>query len=497
MVIKKEHALALLNTQAQEKKGLACQITVKAEEDPYLELELQNLLEQGKSPIEYVLTYWGRNLVYILEEMIQKGLIPHPIDWDERFRWIGTEVIAMIESAIKSGDLTGDETFEILKERGFASEVHEEKKGWKKKINDYAKFIYDIYTNAKPRLEISKELAKYIVALPPGPAETKTLPQHGRFPILLESMRLISFSVPKSDVYTLSGLGQAVQKTVQNMALSLETVINEDYMYSLIKILDSGIESISPEQLEVLAELAFIDAGGNILPAGENLLEVYKLWSEKEYRPVKTFDLETLDQELLKGIEIVWEKNKSNPEIVPTAEKLIHFLMEKPLKDYKHLLSFYGRKINQAMGYQKKEELKKKWSELYTIEHLFKHFYEKGNQWYEKLYDTTKESLYTLEAFNLISLEIDEKTKKPVYVLTEYGKKVLEDIKEKGSRDITATAVKAITITKTQFGAPNYHWYEEAQNLHLVGGGYPTKSGQLYENLAYDIKRLPHITRFE
>lgn len=497
MIIKKEHALALLNVQDQEKKGLACQINLTSEENPYVELELQNLLEQGKSPIEYVLTYWGRNLVYLLEEMIQKNLIPHPSQWDDRFRWLGTEVIAMIESAIKSGDLTGDETFDILKERGFASEVYEEKKGWKKKLNEYAKSVYEIYKNARPRLEISKELAKYIADIPPGPAETKTLPQHGRFPILLESMRLISFSIPKSDIYTLSGLGQAVQKTVQNMALSLETVINEDYMYSLLKILDSGIESLSKEELEVLAELSFIDADGNILSAGEGLLEVYKLWSEKEYRPVKTFDLETLDQELLKGIEIVWEKNKSNPEIVPTAEELIHFLMEKPLKEYKHLLNFYGRMINQAMGYQKKEELKKKWSELYTIENLFKHFYEKGNQWYEKLYDTVKESLYTLEAFNLISLKEDERTGKPVYVLTNYGEKVLEDIKEKGVRDISSTAVKSITITKTQFGAPNYNWFEEAVNLHLVGGGYPTKSGRLYETLAYEIKRLPHITRFE
>lgn len=497
MVIRKEHALALLNAKVQGEKGLSCQISVQSEESPYMELELQNLLEQGKSPIEYVLTYWGRNLVYLLEEMVQKGLISHPSDWDKNFRWIGSEIIAMIESAIKSGDLTGDETFEPLKERGFASQIHEEKKGLQKKINDYAKSIYEIYMNAKPRLEISKELAKYILSIPPGPAETKTLPHHERFPILLESMRLISFSVPKSDVYTLSGLGQAIQKTLQNMAPSLENVINEDYMYLLIKVLDSGIESLTPEQLEILNELAFIDTDGNILPAGENLLEVYKLWNEKEYKPVKTFDLETLDQEILKGIEIVWEKNQSNPEIVPTAEELIHFLIEKPLKDYKHLLSFYGRKINQSMGYQKKEELKKKWSEFYTIEHMFKHFYEKGNQWYEKLYDTVKESLYTMEAFNLISLEVDERTKKPVYVLTDYGKKLLEDIKEKGVRDITAIAVKAITITTTQFGAPNYHWYEEALNLHLVGGGYPTKSGQYMKTLAYDIKRLPHLTRFE
>jgi len=497
MLIKKEHALALLNVKSQEEKGLACQIAVKAESDPYVELELQNLLEQGNSPVEFVLTYWGRNLVYLLEEMIQKGLISHPSQWDERFRWIGSEVIAMIEASVKSGNLTGDKVFDALKERGFAQEVHEEKKGWFKELNEYGKSIYEIYKNAKPRLEISKELAEYISSMAPGPAETKFLPVHGRNVEIMESMRLISFSVPNSDVYNLSGLGVAVQKTVQTMVPALDTVINEDYMYALIKLLDRGMDSLTDQEKEVLEELAFIDNEGNILPAGEHLVEVYKLWKEGDYKPIKTFNLETLDEELLLGIEKIWQKNKENSEIVPTDKEIVHYLMEKPLKDYKHLKEWYGRMINQSMGYQKKEELKKKWAELFTIEDLFKHFWEKGNQWYEKLFDTVKESLYSLEAFNLIKSEIDEKTGKTVYKFTPYGEKVLKDIKEKGVREITSTAVKAISISETEFGAPNYEWYQQAVNEHLVGEGYPTKSGQLYKDLAYNIKRIPHISRFE
>ncbi|EDP73290.1 DUF505 family protein, partial [Hydrogenivirga sp. 128-5-R1-1] len=225
MLIKKEHALALLNAKSQEEKGLSCQITVKSESDPYIELELQNLLEQGNSPVEFVLTYAGRNLVYLLEEMIQKGLISHPSEWDERFRWIGSEVIAVIEASIKSGNLTGEKVFDTLKERGFAQEIHEEKKGWLKEINEYGKSVYEIYKNTKPRLEISKELAEYISTMPPGPAETKFLPVHGRNVEIMESMRLISFSVSNSDVYNLSGLGLAVQKTVQTMTPALDTVI--------------------------------------------------------------------------------------------------------------------------------------------------------------------------------------------------------------------------------------------------------------------------------
>ena len=491
MIIKKEHALALLNMKSQEQKGLAYQIIGANEEDPYIELEFQNLLAQGNSPIEYVLTYWGRNLVYLLEEMINKGLIDHPSIWHESFRWIGSEVISMIESSIRSGDLTGDLIFDALKERGLAEEVHEKKKGWLKKINKYAKSIYEIYKNAKPRLEISKELASYITSIPPGPSDVKFLPVTGRNIELLESMRLISFSVPKSDVYILSALGTAVKETIEKMAPSLETVINEDYMYSLLKVLDSGIESLTTSEREVLEELAFIDDSGELLQAGEHLIEVYRLWSEKSYLPVKTFNLEVLDEEILLGIEKVWDKHKQNPEIIPTDEEIVHFLLEKPLNEYKHLKEWYGRMLNQIMGYQKKEELKKKWEEFLTIKDLFRHFWEKGNEWQEKLYDTVKMALYSLEAFNLINSEVDEKTGKRVYTITQYGKKVLEDVKTKNVREITSTAVKSLAMSKTEFIAPNYEWYQKSAEEHLVGEGYPTETGKLSLRLAYNISKKP------
>ena len=495
MILRKEHIQALLNVKADEEAGRACYIKLHAETEPYLELEFQNMLEQ-RNPLEFVLTYWGRRILNVYQEMVEKNLIPPISEWDDRFRWVGSEVIAMIDAAVRNDDLPGKYIQEELIKRGFAQEVKEEKKGTFIKINEYAKEIYNIYKNSRPRLTISKELAHYIASLPPGPAETSTLPEHGRFPILLETMRLISFSVPRSDVYTLSGLGQEIQQVVQNMAPAFETVINEDYMYSLLKLLDKGLSALTPDEIELLEALAFIDDKGNILKAGEHLLKAYYLWSEKEYRPVKTFNLETIDEEMLKAIVEVWKKHEENPEIVPTVEELVHFLLEKPLKEYKHLREWYGRQLNQALGYQKKEELKRKFEELLTVEDLFKHFWEKGGQWYEKLYDTVEESLFTLESFDLVVAY--EENGKRVYKLTEYGKEVLlEDIKVHGIRDIHAPAVKAVNITKTEFGAPNYEWYQEAVNTHLVGGGYPTKSGHLYGELAYKIKRKPHLTRFE
>ena len=323
------------------------------------------------------------------------------------------------------------------------------------------------------------------------------LPITGRNVELLESMRLISFSVPKSDVYILSALGTAVRETIEKMAPSLETVINEDYMYSLLKVLDSGIEALTTSEREVLEELAFIDDNGELLPAGEQLIEVYRLWSEKSYLPVKTFNLEVLDEEVLLAVEKIWDKNKQNPEIIPTDEEIVHFLLEKPLKEYKHLKEWYGRMLNQAIGYQKKEELKKKWEEFLTIEDLFKHFWEKGNKWQEKLYDTVKTALYSLEAFNLINSEVEEKTGKRVYAITQYGKKVLNDIKAKGVREITSTAVKSLSMSKTEFTAPNYEWYQKSIEEHLVGEGYPTETGKLYLDLAYNVNKKPYVSKFE
>jgi hypothetical protein len=64
MVIRKEHALALMRVREEEKnQAPTCQLFLKSEEPPYLELERMNLLRQVR-PLEYALTYWGRAVSY-------------------------------------------------------------------------------------------------------------------------------------------------------------------------------------------------------------------------------------------------------------------------------------------------------------------------------------------------------------------------------------------------------------------------------------------------
>jgi len=495
MVIRKEHALALLRVREEEiNNAPACQLFMKSEEPPYLELERMNLLRMVR-PLEYSLTYWGRALANIINEMVDKGLIEHPSKWDENFRWLGSEVIMMIETAIENGDVPGPLTEGELRKRGFVEEKKIEKKGSVIVINQYAKDVYDIFRNAHPRLIIDRELCQYIKEMPAGPAESAKLPAGGRFPILMGAMRLLAFSVPTSDVYTLTALGQEIKKACESLAPTYETVISEDEMDSLARVIDEGVESLTDEEKEVLMALAYIDGEGNILPAGEHLLEAYRIWKERSFKPVKSINVEILDAELLKAIREVWKHHESNPEVMPTVDELVHYMFYKPLKDYKHLIQHYGRKLYQDLGYQKKEEIMKKFSEVKTAEELFKSFYEKGNKWYEKMYDIIQESLYTLESFNLVRAE--EKEGKKVHYLTEYGEKVLEDMEKRGMREIPAVAVKAITIANKEFASPNVDWYRKAVETQLVGGGEATEAGKMYAQMAYEIRRLPHITRFE
>ena len=474
MVIRKEHALALLRVREEEKNNApTCQLFVKSEEPPFLELERMNLLRMVR-PLEYSLTYWGRVLANILDEMVEKKLIEHPSKWTEDFRWLGSEVLMMIETAIENDDIHGALTEKELEKRGFIEERKIEKKGTFKAINQYAKDIYEVFINAHPRLIIDRELCQYIKEMPAGPAESSMLPAGGRFPILMGAMRLLAFSVPTSDIYALTPLGREIKAACETIAPTLETVISEDIMDSLERAVYEGFDAITDEEKEVLFELALIDDEGNPLPAGEHLLEAYRIWKERSFRPVKSINVEIIDAELLKGIEEVWKHHEQDPSTLPTVEELVHYLFYKPLKEYKHLLEHYGRRLYQDLGYQKKEEIKKKFSEVKTVEELFKSFYEKGNKWYEKMYEGKK-----------------------VHYLTEYGKKVLEDMKVRGIREIPAVAVKAITITNKEFAAPNVDWYNRGVKAQLIGGGEATEAGKMYAEMAYQIRRLPHITRFE
>ena len=494
MIIAREHAEILMSFLKREAEGSTTIEVSEKEESPYIELERANLLSMDR-PLTYSLTYWGRGLAEILKELVEEGVLKPIEEWEEGYRWISSEILLMLESAIRNGDNVSPLTFDLLSSRGLAHVVKEEKKGERKVVSETGKQVFEIFRGARPRLIIDRNLYELIRKLPEGPAPQSMLPTKTRLPYLLESMRLIAFSVPAREIFAFTGLGKLVRKTLQYVAPTFDTIISEDIMVSLARLMDEGREFLSETEIEVLEGLAYVDAEGNLLPAGEYLLEVYNLWKGRKFANVKTISIDILDAEILKTINRLWEKHQTNPEILPTPDEIVNEMLNRPLKEYKHLISYYGRRIYQDIGYQKKKEIEKKFSELKTVEEVFKSFYEKGGKWREKMMDIVRQSLYSLESFDLIeSIEFENKE---VYDITDFGVKVLEDMNLRGLRDIPSTAVKAITITNREFAAPNRSWYEMASERNLVSQGGPTESGRLYAELAYSINRKPHLTRFE
>ncbi len=371
----------------------------------------------------------------------------------------------------------------------------EKKKGTFKVLNEYAERVWEVYRGAHPKLVIDRELYEYIRKIPEGPSPIRNLLKEARYAELLESMRLIALSVPEREIYTFTGLGQAVKKVVEYSAPSRNVVLSEDIMVLIARYMDEGWESLNDAERELLEALAYVSGDGELLPAGEFALEAYNLWKGREFRPVRTISIDILDAEILKTLDSLWKKHEQNPDLLPTVDEVINELFYRPIKQYKHLLSYYGRRIYQDIGYHKKKEIEKKFSEVKTVEELFKSFYERGGKWKDKMKEVVLQSLYSLESFDL-AYSSTEKGKE-VYRLTEHGRAVLRDMYRRGFRDIPSEAVKSITVSYGEFIAPNVKWYDEALKRNLVSVAGPTESGRFYADLSYRIVRKPHVTKFE
>lgn len=210
-------------------------------------LELAGILRYDL-PGKYSLTYTGESLVDLIRSIEEKGV--DTSKWEDNFRFVGSEVIAMIDSVIRAKGRVFEDFVKPLEERGFVKDGE---------LTPEGEELWEIYRLAKPHLTIDQELAKLVKKLPVGPVrKTGVIDMDDRQVKFLEAQRLIAFSMPPADFFTFTGLGQKVKEALEKGAQPFPIAVSVDIMLAVKRAKESP-EHLSENDIVALQAMAYID----------------------------------------------------------------------------------------------------------------------------------------------------------------------------------------------------------------------------------------------
>ena len=434
MIIYKDHIRIIKIMEEEEKIE---KIWGKLEVDKHhLTRRLTELMVMGLVDVigkNAYLTKEGK-MIYDAIHWVESNLGINLLERDlPKDQWINSQVINILKYH-KETNYLPEEWRVILEERGLFSDS---------KVNQAADLILEAYRTSRPSLYIDSNIAEFLAAVPPGPADYKVLLRyrelHGyaeNIIYALEAQRLLEVSPPYNGrvAYMLTPAGMRLKEYLGELPIFYTLmIINE----KLRKLLEKKKETLTSEEKHELEKAGLYDLEANgYTEISKKLLEVYKLQtSEKRYIP--PIYVTKNDIKLLNFIEETWKKYETNPEIFPHRKYIEEKLGDDPEK------TGFNLNLLEARGFEKIVDIK-------------------GKETYE---------------------------------LTENGKLILSYFKNLDT-NIPTEAVKALTFR--EWGEmPSYNWIMLAEKSKLLGNGDFTKRGKVLLDIAKNTERRIYVTRYD
>jgi hypothetical protein len=477
---------ALQTLQTSEDAGDSAPDVTEPEAVIYRILDVQGLARCDVGQ-RYALTEGARDLLRVLQEMRGAGLLPDMDQAHAGWRFLGSETLASLAAVERAGGRVGPAAQEALRARGFVDP--NEGKARAPQLNRYGTAMLDWARRYRPRLEITGEVAMSMKRMPPAYAEPHTLGVPSTHRAQLEAMDLLAWSAPDGQDYTLTAAGYAVYETLHAGGYAVtDVVLDEATLSQLATLKDRGMAALNTDQAANVQALGYVDADGLLTPAGEAALRVRRLLAAEPTRHPASFAISREEGELLAVVHRLSAPEPNATHQVASTHVVTKAALHKALVDrlterYREMVGRYGRELKEVPA--RKRQVEALLAELRERDRAFARP------------DDLDDLLIHLEAFDLLRTKArDHET---VYQLTPPG---LALVREQGRepRDITATAVKAMTITTTpgRFQAPASDWVRQARAEGLIGSrGGITNAGRMYALVAAQATRWPALTRSE